>query len=103
MIYGYDPHKDRVNRAKHGVPLALAELLFAGRCVASVDDRFDYGEVRTVALGLINGRVFVCVYADRATERRIISLRKANRREVRHYDESSGQGGGRGAGSGGLG
>ncbi len=51
------------------------------------DDRFDYGEVRKVAFGLINDRPFVCVYADREAERRVISLRKANRREVKRYGE----------------
>jgi len=44
------------------------------------DDRFDYGEVRQVAFGLIHDRLFVCVYADREAERRVISLRKANKR-----------------------
>ena len=84
----FDPAKDKVNRAKHGVSLALAEILFAGPHVSVVDDRFDYGEVREVALGLINDRVFVCVYADQNAERRVISLRKANKREVKRYGEN---------------
>jgi uncharacterized DUF497 family protein len=50
-----------------------------------IDDRFDYGEARNVAFGLINGRLFACVYADRHGERRVISLRKANKREVMRY------------------
>ena len=49
------------------------------------DDRFDYGEIRRIAFGFINSRLFVCVYADREAERRVISLRKANRREVQRY------------------
>ena len=81
----FDPAKDMVNRAKHGVSLALAEVLFAGPHVTMTDDRFDYGEVRNVAFGLINGRLLACVYADRVAERRVISLRKANRREVERY------------------
>ena len=52
------------------------------------DDRFEYGEMREVAFGLINDRLFVCVYADQEEERRIISLRKANRREVTRYGEN---------------
>lgn len=83
--YVFDPAKDRLNRAKHGVSLALAEVLFLGPFVAVTDDRFDYGEVRQVAFGFINHRLFVCVYSDRSGERRVISLRKANQREVRHY------------------
>ncbi len=83
--YVFDPTKDRVNQAKHGVSLALAEVLFSGPIVCTVDDRFDYGEERQIAFGLIAGRMFVCVYADRTEERRVISLRKANPREVRRH------------------
>jgi uncharacterized protein len=84
----FDPAKDAVNRVKHGVSLALAEVLFAGPYVSVIGDRFDYGEIRKVAFGLINGRLFACVYADRDGERRVISLRKANRREVNRYGEN---------------
>jgi uncharacterized DUF497 family protein len=51
------------------------------------DDRFGYAEVREVAFGLIDDRLFVCVCADRGAERRVISLRKANRREVKRHGE----------------
>ena len=87
MKYVYDPTKDTANPAKHGVSLALAEVLFAGPQVSMTDDRFEYGEVRKVAFGLINDRLFVCVYA-REAERRVISLRKANMREVKRYGEN---------------
>ena len=83
----FDTAKDAVNQAKHGVSLALAEVLFAGPSIAVLDDRFDYGEVREVAFGRINGRLFVCVYVDRGAQRRVISLRKANKREERRYGE----------------
>lgn len=53
--------------------------------VSVEDDRFDDGEVREVAFGLISDRLFVCVHADRDDERRVISLRKATKGEVRRY------------------
>ena len=84
----FDPAKDAVNRAKHGVPLVLAEVLFSGPYMAVADDRFDYGEARHVAFGRIQGRMFACVYVDRWAERRVISLRKANKKEVARYGES---------------
>lgn len=87
MRYVYDPEKDKANREKHGVSLALAEILFAGRHISMTDDRFAYGEVREVAFGRIEDRLFVCVYADRDAERRVISLRKANKREVKRHGE----------------
>ncbi len=87
MRYVFDIAKDAANQAKHGISLALAEVLFAGPHVSVSDDRFNYGEMREVAFGLINGRLFVCVYVDRGAQRRVISLRKANRREVKRYGE----------------
>ena len=72
---------------KHGVSLALAEILFAGPYVTVSDDRFDYGERREIGFGHIQGRVFACVFADRKGERRVISLRKANKREAMRYGE----------------
>ncbi len=61
MRYAFDSAKDAINQAKRGVSLALAEVLFAGSYEATTDDRFDYGDVRQVAFGLINDRLFVCV------------------------------------------
>jgi uncharacterized DUF497 family protein len=86
--YVFDPAKDAMNRAKHGVSLALAEILFAGPHAAMTDDRFDYGEVRQIAFGLIASRIFVCVYVDRQAERRVVSLRKANKREVKRHAQT---------------
>jgi uncharacterized DUF497 family protein len=47
--YIFDSAKDVANQAKHGVALALAEVLFAGAHVLMTDDRFDCGEVREIA------------------------------------------------------
>jgi len=56
------------------------------------DTRRDYGEPRMVALGYIGLRIMSVVFVDRPpeqpTERRIISLRKANTREVKRYAET---------------
>jgi uncharacterized DUF497 family protein len=83
--YVFDPVKDRTNVEKHRISLALAEVLFAGPHVSMTDDRFEYGEVRNVAFGFINARMFACVYTDRGAQRRVISLRKANEREVKQH------------------
>ena len=88
MRHGFDLAKEKTNLAKHGVSLALAEVLFAGPHLSVTDDRFEYGELREVAFGLINDRLFVSVYADREAERRVVSLRRANRREVKRYGEN---------------
>ena len=85
MKVTFDPGKDRINRAKHGLPLAAAEHVFRQPTIEFEDDRFDYGETRMIALGMLEGRVVVCVYVDRGQTRRIISLRKATRHESKEY------------------
>lgn len=72
----FDPAKDAVNQEKHGVSLALAEVLFGGPYISVSDGRFDYGETRQIAFGFINNRLFVCVYTDRGDERRVTSPTK---------------------------
>jgi uncharacterized DUF497 family protein len=47
------------------------------------DDRRDYGEIRFNAFGLVNGRLFVCAYTMRGQTYRLISVRKASKREQR--------------------
>jgi hypothetical protein len=54
-------------------------------------DRHIYGERRIVALGEIEGEVFVVVYTWRGTYRRIISARRANRRERDAYRQTYSQ------------
>jgi uncharacterized DUF497 family protein len=49
------------------------------------DDRADYGEVRMVALAPMGDTLLFVAFVDRGSARRIISLRKANRREVNYY------------------
>ncbi|MBI1263572.1 MAG: BrnT family toxin [Alphaproteobacteria bacterium] len=83
----YDPEKDDANRDKHGVSLGFAlEVLADRNRVDVLDTRFDYGEERFVTYGFAQGRVWVCVYAPRQDAVRIISVRKANEREIHRYD-----------------
>jgi uncharacterized DUF497 family protein len=65
--------------------LAAAARVFEQGTLEFEDDRFDYGEKRMIAYGLLNGRVVVCVYTDRGPVRRIISLRKAGSHEAKEY------------------
>ena len=54
-----------------------------------VDDRFEYDEMRMIALAPKTGFLYYTAFVDRGEVRRIISLRRANRREVKHYVENS--------------
>lgn len=51
------------------------------------DDRFDYREMRMIALAPKTEILYCVAFVDRGDVRRIISLRRANRREVKHYVE----------------
>ena len=90
MTYEWDEAKNRRNFAKHGLALEDAEKVFAGPCVTFEDDRFDYGEERLITLGLLVGRVVLIAHAPRGERTRIISMRKANRREQEIYQKQLG-------------
>jgi uncharacterized DUF497 family protein len=83
-----DPDKDRANHAKHGVSLALAVELDWEAALVWVDDRFEYNETRMIALAPKTGILYYVAFVDRGEVRRIISLRRANRREVKRYVQS---------------
>lgn len=85
----FDPQKDASNLAKHGVSLALAVELDWDSALVWIDDRFEYGEARLIALALRGEILYYVAFVDRDRVRRIISLRRANRREVKHYVEAS--------------
>lgn len=92
MNVTFDPTKDAMNLAKHGFSLADAVGFEWDAAVVWPDKRRDYDEARMVALGYIGLRIMAVVFVDRPpeqpTERRIISLRKANSREVKRYAET---------------
>ena len=85
MRFGFDPNKDRLNVEKHGLSLSLAERLDWDAALLCIDDRQDYGETRVLALAPNTGILYYVAFVDRADVRRIISLRRANRREVKRY------------------
>lgn len=86
MKIEFDPGKDEVNRAKHGVSLAAAEWIDLDQAIRFEDRRFDYGETRFVAYGPIDGRLHCLWYTLRGDVVRVIGLRKANDRERRRYE-----------------
>ena len=88
MLISFDPSKDAANIDKHGVSLAQARAIEWDTALVAADDRFDYGEPREYAIAYIGLRLYVVVYVDRDAVRRIISLRKANKREIERYAEA---------------
>ena len=85
MEITFDLGKDLANRAKHGMSLADARLLDWDSVISRQDSRHDYGEIRMIGIGYIRQRLHVVVYHERNDACRVISLRKANRREEKYY------------------
>jgi uncharacterized DUF497 family protein len=86
--FDFDPGKDAASQSKHGLSLAAAAELRWEAALVWLDDRADYGEARMVAFAPIGDILFFVAFVDREPARRIISLRRANRREVNHYDKA---------------
>jgi len=84
----FDPAKDAANQAKHGVSLAFAGELDWDAALVWIDDRIGYDELRMIGLAPKTEILYYVAFVDRGETRRIISLRRANRREVKHYVQS---------------
>lgn len=84
----FDSDKDAKNKANHGISLADAGLIEWDTLWVMQDTRKDYGECRMIGYAYIGERLFSVVYVDREDCRRIISLRKANSREIKRYAEA---------------
>jgi uncharacterized DUF497 family protein len=67
---------------------SIAGVLDWEAALAWVDERFEYGEARMIALAPGTRILYYVAFVDRGEVRRIISLRRANRREVKYYVEN---------------
>ncbi|MFN5130256.1 MAG: BrnT family toxin [Burkholderiales bacterium] len=85
MGFESDPTKDQLNLDKHGVSLGLASDLDWDAALLWIDDRREYGETRILALAPWTSILYYVAFVDRGNVRRVISLRRANQREVRRY------------------
>lgn len=88
MRIEFDPSKDAANQTKHGLSLAMAGELDWEAALVWLDVRFEYKEMRMIALAPKTETLYYVAFVDRGEVRRIISLRRANRREVKHYVEN---------------
>jgi len=85
--FEWDQRKNAANIEKHGVSFETAARIFDDPTLETVDDRYDYGETRIAALGLVETTVLYVVYTIRGDTCRIISARKASRHERRAYSK----------------
>ena len=73
-----------------GLDFARAREVFDGLTITLPDQRQDYGEPRFITVGWLDERLLVLVWTPRGLARRIISMRKANEREIAKYWQSLG-------------
>ena len=85
--FEWNTAKRLANSRKHGIDFADAATIFDGDIVILLDDRFDYGERRYLAFGLLKDKVIVVAYTERGEKIRIISARKALKHEELTYYE----------------
>jgi len=81
----FDDAKDEANTAKHGMSLSAASEFEMAGAMVSADERASYGEDRFIAVGQLRSRLHVLIFTVRDGKIRAISLRKANKREVKRH------------------
>ena len=82
MKIEYDPAKRVETLVKRGLDMADAGLVFEGPTKTDEDMRQDTGEQRFLTIGFLAGRMVLVAWTQRGDNRRIISMRKANGREI---------------------
>jgi uncharacterized DUF497 family protein len=85
MRFEWDEAKRLSNLQRHGFDFIDVERIFVGDAITILDDRFDYGEIRFVSLGMLDGRVVAITHTETDEVTRIISFRKASKNEEETY------------------
>ena len=85
MEFEYDPEKSVANRAKHGIDFEEAQSLWSDPFLLEVPALTE-DEPRFLAIGRIGARHWTAVFTRRKGKLRIISVRRARRKEIEHYE-----------------
>jgi uncharacterized DUF497 family protein len=90
MAFTFDPGKSAKNAAERGLPFELVEQIEWTKAEVIEDTRRNYGETRLQVLAPLGGRLYAIVVTPRGEDLRVISLRKASKREVERYGSKDG-------------
>ena len=89
MRFTFDPYKSERNRLKHGLTFDEVPFLDWERALFREDTRLCYDEQRFVVYVPKKGRLHIVCLTERSGTLRVISYRKANKREVRYYAQTT--------------
>jgi len=90
MIYiEFDPIKNEKNIRERDLSFERVQEFDFETALFEIDDRFDYGETRIRAFGFIEKRLYALVFVEVENGIRVISFRKANKKEVKKYETKS--------------
>jgi hypothetical protein len=84
----FDPRKSERNVRERGLDFGMVAEFDFSSAVYTVDTRKDYGEARTRALGFIGDTLYALVFTMRGSFLRVISLRRASRKERNRYEKA---------------
>jgi len=84
-VIEFDDVKREITLFVRGLDMARANEVFASPHMDQLDDRKNYGEARIITFGHLDEFPIVLVWTYRGNNKRIISLRRANEREVKKY------------------
>jgi|SRR3989344_7571580 len=87
MDFEWDEKKNKKNFEKHGIKFTEAVEIFKNFHFSKIDTRKRYGEQRTISIGTLENIVIVVVHTRRKQNTRVISARKANKKERRQFYE----------------
>ena len=88
MTVTFDPRKNAANLRKHGVSLAEGDGVLNDPLALTIEDDSAEGEERFVSIGMnLFGSLMVVAYTHRGDDVRLISVRKAEPKERRAYEE----------------
>jgi uncharacterized protein len=103
MKISFDPAKRKLTVEESGLAFEDAAIVFEGRTLDIIDDRFHYPEdriitighlmgrmVRIITVGHLSGRMVIVAWTQRGDTRHVISMRKANEREKTRFAERVG-------------
>lgn len=85
-MWDWDEQKRQATLRLRGLDFSLIHDFDLTTAWIDPDDRRDYGEARFKATGMIGDRLFIVIFTPRGERFRLISLRKANTREKREWE-----------------